>query len=315
MLEIKLFDPHTDYPHMAQIENTVFTDEFFTAQGLQDDDKRLPKHVKQQRFVAWLEGQAVGFAQYSQNAGQYHPQRFSVWVEVLPEFTQRGIGGLLYQRLLEDLAQHQPIAFSSNTREDKYGLEFLQRRGFVEKMRTWENRIALASHDHTPHQHLRGQLEAQGIQIINLEQFLERFTPEDYYRLNQTLSRDVPRLYPMTERSFEEWASWNLYGSKVLPHGTFFAVSGSEPIGMSQLFKSDGKYITIGLTAVLRQQRGKQLALALKTTCLEWAKTQGYFEVRTWNDSNNAPILALNSKLGFVRCPAWIECVKELEQA
>jgi mycothiol synthase len=313
MITIKPFDQQTDYPHIAHIENTVFTDEFFSAEGLQEDDERLPKHIKQQRFVAWRGQQAVGFAQYSQNPGQYHPQRFSVWVEVLPEYTKRGIGNLLYQTLLENLTPHNPSQLLSNTREDKYGLEFLQRRGFVEKMRTWENRIDVSAYDHTPHQPLRGQLEAQGIHIINLEQFLERFTPQDYYRLNQTLSRDVPRLYPMTERSFEEWASWNLNGSKVLHQGTFFAVLDGEPIGMSQLFKSDGEYITIGLTGVLRQQRGKQLALVLKTTCLEWAKAEGYPEVRTWNDSNNAPILALNSKLGFVRCPTWIECVKELE--
>jgi mycothiol synthase len=313
MFTIKPFDPQTDYLHMATIENTVFTDEFFTAEGLREDDERLPSHIKQQRFVAWQNGQPVGFAQYSQNPGQYHPRRFGLWVEVLPEFTQRGIGAVLYQTLLEDIAQHKPNAFSSNTREDKYGLEFLQRRGFVEKMRTWENRLALATHDPKLHQHLRGQLEVQGIQIINLEQFLERFTPQDYYRLNQALSRDVPRFYPMTERSFEEWASWNLNGSKVLRQGTFFALSGGKPVGMSQLFKSDGGYITIGLTGVLPEHRGKQLALTLKTACLGWAKAAGYPEIRTWNDSNNAPILALNLKLGFVRCPAWIECVKELE--
>jgi mycothiol synthase len=312
MLEIKPFDPQTDYPHLAAIENAVFTDEFFTAEGFREEDERLPSYVKYKRFVAWLGEQAVGFAQYSQNPGQHHPQRFMLWVEVHPEFVRRGIGGLLYQSLIEDVAQHNPIGFSGNTREDKYGLAFLKARGFVEKMRTWENRIDLAMYDHSPHQPLHGQLETQGIQLINLEQFLERFTPERYYHLNMTLSRDVPRLYPMTERSFEEWASWNLRSPKVLRAGTFFAILSDEPIGMSQLFKSDGAYLTIGLTGVVAEHRGKQLALALKTACLEWAKTGGYPEIRTWNDSNNAPILTLNTKLGFVRCPAWIECLKEL---
>jgi mycothiol synthase len=309
MLEIRPFNPDSDYPHLAAIESAIFTDEVLTEATFREHDQRRPSHIKYQCFVAWLDGQPVGFASYSQNPGQYHPQRFGVWVAVMPEFERRGIGAALYQQLLQALEPHNPIALSASSREDKHGLGFLLARGFTEKMRTWENRINLTTYDHTPYQHL----ETQGIHIINLEQFLERFSPQDYYHLNYTLSRDVPRFYPMTERSFEEWASWNFNNPKVLRHGTFFAVSDNQPVGLSQLFKSDGDYLTIGLTGVLREQRGKHIALMLKTTSLEWAKSQGYPEVRTWNDSNNAPILALNKKLGFVPCPAWIEYIRELE--
>ncbi len=52
--------------------------------------------------------------------------------------------------------------------------------------------------------------------------------------------------------------------------------------------------------------------MALKVTALQWAKEQGYTRVRTWNDSMNVGILAINEKLGFQREPAWITYVKEL---
>jgi mycothiol synthase len=85
----------------------------------------------------------------------------------------------------------------------------------------------------------------------------------------------------------------------------------NQPIGLTQLFSSEDGYITIGLTGVLSEYRGQHIALGLKVTSLEWVKTQGYFEVRTWNDSSNAPILALNQKLGFVCVPGYIECLKQ----
>jgi mycothiol synthase len=315
MLEIKPFTPN-DYQTMTDIENSVFTDDPYSAESNRRDDANRPAHIKHQRWAAWLEGQGVAYGHYTQDAGQYHPQRFRLWAVVRPEYQRQGIGSQLWEVLLESLQQHQPIGFVSSSREDMFGLEFLKARGFTEKMRTWENRIDVPNFDPRPYAYLRGELEQQGIEILNLEKILTRENAaRDYYQLTLETSRDVPRAYPMTERSFEDFAKWNLDNPKALKAGTFLAVQNNELIGKSQLFKTDGEHLNIGLTAVRREARGKHIALALKVACLEWAKTNGYPEIRTWNDSNNAPILALNIKLGFVQCPAWIESVKELQGA
>jgi mycothiol synthase len=312
MLTIKPFTDD-DYQIMADIENSVFTDEISSAESNRQYDMP-PAYIKHQRLVAWLEDKAVAYGHYTQDVGQYHPQRFRLWTVVRPEYQRQGIGSQLWEVLLESVQQHQPIGFVSSSREDMSGLEFLKARGFTEKMRTWENRIDVPNFDTTPYAHLPVELESQGIEILSLEQILSQENAEqNYYQLHTEVGNDVPRAYPATERSFGDFTKWNLENPKTLKAGTFIAMQHGKMIGLSQLFKSDGDYLTIGLTAVRREARGKHIALALKVACLEWAKTNGYPEIRTWNDSNNAPILALNIKLGFKQCPAWIECVQELQ--
>ena len=52
--------------------------------------------------------------------------------------------------------------------------------------------------------------------------------------------------------------------------------------------------------------------MALKLHVIKYAKEHGYTLIKTWNDTENLPILALNEKLGFVRQPAWVEYEKVL---
>ncbi len=312
MLEIRPFTQE-DYQTIARLEMSIFSDEVLTAESIQEEDQHNPLHIKQERFLAWYSGLAVGFAHLTQDAWQYHPQRFIFWVVVHPDFQRQSIGTQLWQKLLEAVAAYNPISISASTREDCFGLEFLKKRGLLEKMRTWENRIEVQDFDPSPYGNLKHQLETQAIQILSAAQ-LQNLHPDfalRYYQLNTDTEHDVPRAYTATVPTFKEWKSVNLQSPKVLLEGTFMALHGLEYVGMSQLFKSDSDYLTIGLTGVRREYRAKHIALALKVACLEWAKNNGYAEIRTWNDSHNQAILALNKKLGFTQCPAWIECIKE----
>jgi GNAT superfamily N-acetyltransferase len=56
--------------------------------------------------------------------------------------------------------------------------------------------------------------------------------------------------------------------------------------------------------------RRRGIALALKLAAIDYARRVGAPIIRTDNDSTNTGMLAINSRLGFVRQPGWI-CSKK----
>jgi hypothetical protein len=45
---------------------------------------------------------------------------------------------------------------------------------------------------------------------------------------------------------------------------------------------------------------------------MKWAKNCGYDHIRTWNDSENRPMLNLNRELGFEKHALWLRLEKKL---
>ena len=74
-------------------------------------------------------------------------------------------------------------------------------------------------------------------------------------------------------------------------------------VGMSLLYKHTAlpDVLKQSFTGVLPDYRGKGIALAMKLAGIERARAMGYREIRTENDSLNAPMLRINEALGFQR--------------
>ncbi len=54
--------------------------------------------------------------------------------------------------------------------------------------------------------------------------------------------------------------------------------------------------------------------MALKLRVIQYALQNNYDKIKTWNDSEDAPMLAVNTKLGFKREVGWITMEKNLPQ-
>jgi len=83
-------------------------------------------------------------------------------------------------------------------------------------------------------------------------------------------------------------------------------------VGLTYLVVHNPERASTGYTGVARAYRGRGVASALKEAAVRWASDHGIQYIYTGNDLTNAPMLAINRKLGFQPLPASIEMVKQL---
>lgn len=309
-----------DYPAIAELMGAVWPEYPTAPEALAHDDGTNPEYIKWNRLVAEEGGKIVAQADYTQFPGMYHPQKFGLWVSVHPEHRQRGIGKLLYDAAMKELEPYDPISVLSSTREDQSGaIHWLGALGFQEVKRYWESRLDVTAFDPTPFARAEEKVRDNGLEITTLAE-LERREPkaykEKFYDLWCEARQDVPRPEPATPISFEEFHKWTFESPYLLPEGTFIALDPGtgQYVGMSQLWKPDrGEYLDTGLTGVRRAYRRKGLALAMKLRAVEYAKRVAAPEIRTGNESNNRPMLAINEAMGFVKQPVWIDFMRRLK--
>jgi len=86
-------------------------------------------------------------------------------------------------------------------------------------------------------------------------------------------------------------------------------------VGLSYLHRrpEQPEVLSQNLTGVLREYRGRGIAMALKLQTVRYAREHGYREIRTGNDARNRPMLRINEAMEFVKQPAWITFEKMFE--
>lgn len=304
---IRPFAEH-DYDAYAHMVTVCMTYPVTGATVRRDDEKRDAKY-KVGRFIAEAEGRPVGYAAYEQGAWAYHPRKFYVEVCVLPEYRGRGIGSALYNHMVEAMAPLEPISFLTATKENfPDGLRFLEKLRFQEVLRSWESHLDLSTVDLAPHLSALERAEAQGYEIKSYPELAEHPDRDrQLHALMNELRKDVPSAEPVTDIAYEEWIK-GFQKPEFWPEGYLVALKDGAMVGVHGLWKNDQPgYLHNGLTAVLREHRGTGLAMAMKLRGIQTAQAAGYANIKTWNESNNQRMLAINIKLGFVRRPAWVQ--------
>jgi mycothiol synthase len=307
-----------DYGVVAHLHSVNFPEFSMAADEWRFEDERRPAHCRSARWVADWDGHVVGFAEYDQHAGYYHPRKFQVHVVVDPAFLRRGIGRRLYDLVLAELRGLEPLSIDVWSREDMtYRVGFFERRGFVEDMRLWTSALDLKTFDPSRFAHLAPAVEAQGIQIRSLAELgpTDPVVKRKLYEMWSAVRLDVPHppndapVDVSMERYLEHYDR-----PQLLPAGYFLAVEGDQYVGTSQLWRApEPDVLRTGLTAVRRAYRRRGIAFALKIRSLEFGQAAGYRCVQTENELNNHGMLAINDEIGFSKNPAWVHYLKSFE--
>lgn len=309
-----------DYEGIAALWTACYPEHPETAEEGRHEDVTREAKYHWGRFVAQENGAVIGMGYFEQGSSMYHPRKFSVGVVVLPENRGAGIGSALYERVEDALAKHDPLTLRTFVRDDHAdGLKFAEKRGYVEAMRSQESSLDVAAFDPAAFMVEGVRAADAGIVIKTYSQLAAEATDVDALRremhhLGWVISQDIPHPDTQTRVAFEEWEKrFDRLG--FLPDGQFYAVDGDKLVGASALWGNlASPDLNTGMTGVLREYRGKGIATALKVRALTWAKERGTPSVRTWNEANNAGMLNINFRLGFVKQPAWLDLVKKIKE-
>ncbi len=310
-----------DYPAIVEIGNLVYPEHPMTVEEERFEDENFDRTKYLWRRLVAVHpdsGKVAGDATFTHIPWAFDPHRFNVWIAVHPMWQRRGIGGLLYDRVLEELRPHEPRqlrTWAQDTMTDT--IAFLQQRGFRELHRSWESRLDLRTFDLA--RFAKYWDLPPGIEVVTLREGLAR-DPEcvrAVYEMDCEIAPDVPRVDPFTPASFDMWREHEVAGPRAMPEAYFLAKDGDRYVGRSNLERNETLHDVLytGFTAVRREYRGRGIAFALKLRAIDYANRHRYREIRTWNSSLNAPMLGINVTLGFVRQPAWITFGKDLAEA
>ena len=312
----RLFNSDTDYPRRAEIINrTARNQSPMTADRLRAIDLEQPSDLFQQLIVA-TDGNRhmLGFSRILQPPWYSAGDMYQV-IRVDPEFQRRGIGTGLYERLLTAARQTQTKRLFADVADylpDE--LVFAERRGFQIDRHMFESRLDVANFDETPFAKVVDTVSMTGITFTTLAALGD--TPENrqkLYELHQRLATDVPGDEHPTFASLESFELSLLPNSRALPEAVILALADDQWIGFTALTSfGDPNTLNHFMTGVNRHFRGRNLAMAMKLLSIQYAKLHSIRYLETNNDSTNAPMLAINAKLGYQRLRGVYTLIKSL---
>lgn len=137
---------------------------------------------------------------------------------------------------------------------------------------------------------------------------------EALHALDGLTRKDIPTTFPILPETFENFVA--RLRSPDRPHDRWWiAVRDGEPVAMSYLrFPPVRGSVWTGYTCCHPDHRGRGLARAVKLQSLAQAVELGVTAVFTDNDSENAPMLHINERLGYGRRPGLIGLLKRVEK-
>lgn len=264
------------------------------------------------------EGRIVGFDgiyRDNTNIGHY----YGVYLITEQAYRRQGLGSLLYEDLLIHAASFEAHTLKTRVRDNcDEGIHFATQRGFIEKKHGIEMMLDLTGWDDTPYDQILLDLETQGFHFTNMAELGDtQAARRKLLALNNSASATDPGSNGIPPWSaFEEFERDVCSSTWYHPDGQIVAINTrtGEWVAMSAITVFQGADHAYNLfTGTDVRYRGRKLAQAVKTLALCKARTFGVNMVRTSRNSDNAAMIAIDTKLGYVHTPGTLVMEKVLQ--
>lgn len=244
-----------------------------------------------------------------------HPGHFWFNLILVPEVRGRGLGAQMYNDALRVAREQGATHLEGRVREDDpLSMRFAERRGCKIQFHTFESALDLTDFDEHRFDGLLSRLHAGGFRFFSLaEAGVTEENKHKLYEVNRDSGLDstgsdgvFPDFYAFSKNVFD--ASWFRADTQIL------AALGDRWVGLAAIaIYPEDNHAYNAFTGVLREFRGRGLAQALKLQTILLAKKEGVRYVRTNNDSQNVPMLAVNRKLGYKPEPGYYRLLCALD--
>ncbi len=153
----------------------------------------------------------------------------------------------------------------------------------------------------------RARMEAEGIRMLTVAEWKDPQGFRKLFELNERTVQDVPHTLTIVPEQFADFEKRLRAPDRRLDRW-WIACDGARPVAMTYLkFPPVRGSVFTGYTCSDPEYRGRGIARAVKLQSLAQAVELGVPAVYTDNDAENAPMLHINERLGYIRRPGFVE--------
>jgi GNAT superfamily N-acetyltransferase len=269
------------------------------------------------RFIANFGDTPVAFVEWQHGSWALLPERHC-WVEVWLDRAHMDEGVLTY---LWEWAEDSAAAAGARTLNAACGedepemLRVLAALGY-ERQRTervWSLDLADAAERITADaEAAQDRMRSAGIELTTLDKWEDPDRFQKLHELNELVRPDIPHTGAILPQTIQDFMV-RVGAPNTPPARWWIALDGSAPVAMSCLsYPPVRGVVWTAFTGTHPGYRGRGIARAVKLQTLAQAAELGIPEVRTDNDSENAPMLHINATLGYTTMPGYVSFVKRL---
>lgn len=290
-----------DVPRVAALYRACFDDRLSTIAGIRHRQTSASAEDKLRFWRAEGDGELIGWAFAGIDSFASVRTTAHASIVVHPAHRRTGTGAALWDAAsahLESIGARRIVAYS---RADDDSVAFVRARGF-----------ALESTDTTSAvdpRTLSGPPDPpSGTAVIPMAKHADDLTP--VFEADKESALDEPGPSDFSGVTYESWRRL-IWDYPDCDHDlSVVAEVDGVVVGTSFLYsdRETGRAMNAG-TGVIRAFRGRGLGLLMKQHSLALAAAAGITKVITQNDKTNAPMLAINAKLGYAPLStghAWV---------